>query len=389
MKYKEMNFDDVFELHDEDIKKFIDEIINSGSDINNIINSSESKENLLIFSLMKSKFNISHYLIDNGINCNETNALYAYHTLTYIGKDTPLDLYVKIYNEVKKVIEPIKIKAETGENLLNSAISGNNVEIVRFLLKEGISPNDKGQSENALFDIYETENVFLGDENEKEKREIMNLMFEHGVDIFKRNYANQTALTKFFNEQDYVRLEEIIKYNKKTLWDIGDHPIHLAIISKMPESTLKIINDSGYTINDDELLNILLKKNQSLYHLACNHNPGVLNYLLDQKVDGINKKDIYGMTPIHYAFINQNETINTEFLMKGAFDKFLLNEKIDWNIPDKDGRSFREKLNHLMNKDKIAQKISELMAVKEKVILNSELNINILDNNPLINLKRI
>lgn len=388
MKYKEMNFDDLFELNDEDLKKFIDEIINSGSDINSIINSSEAKENLLIFSLMKGKFNISHYLIDNGINCNETNDQYYYHTLTYIGKDTPLDLYVKIYNEVKKIINPIEIKAETGENLLNSAISGHNVEIVRFLLKEGISPNNTGQSENALFDMYEIENVFLGDENEKEKREIMRLIFEYGVDVFKRNSANQTALTKFFNEQDYVRLEEIIKYNKKTLCDIGDHPIHLAIISKMPESTLKIINDSGYTINDDELFNILLKKNQSLYHLACNHNPAILNYLLEQKVDGVNKKDIYGMTPIHYAFINKNETINSEFLMNGAFDKFLLNEKTDLNIPDKDGRYFNEKLNHLMNKDKIVQKIGELMAVKEKALLNSELNI-LDNNNPLINLKRI
>ena len=141
-----------------------------------------------------------------------------------------------------------------GDTPLTLAISGTNLEMVKFLIKKGANPDLLGRFGSPL---YLSANVFVshdpGGQYKKSVFEIFKYLMQQGAKNLKSNYSGRSAIHAA-SENGHLGIVKLliqkgISPNKKTTSYEEDTPLHLASQLKNNTEILKYLISKGTNVN--------------------------------------------------------------------------------------------------------------------------------------------
>ena len=177
-----------------------------------------------------------------------------------------------------------------GTTLLHSASKSGNMELVRLLIQEGGDVN--AQDEDG-------ESPLHGAMARSDNYNVARTMIENGADLSSKAVDGKTPFHNIFNNTvSHVLMRDDWLENMLPDSEAMSITHFLAWSSK---STPEIFQ-RGHLYDDADLLSADSFGRTCLHFAASRGNLGVLSYLLRRvSIEDMEKKDIQGRTPFHYA----------------------------------------------------------------------------------------
>ena len=177
-----------------------------------------------------------------------------------------------------------------GTTLLHSASKSGNMELVRLLIQEGANVN--AQDEDG-------ESPLHGAMAKSDNYNVVRTLIENGADLSSKAVDGKTPFHNVFNNTvSHVLMRDDWLENMPPDSEAMSITHFLAWSSK----TTPEIFQRGHLYDDADLLSADSFGRTCLHFAASRGNLGVLSYLLRQvSSEDVEKKDIQGRTPFHYA----------------------------------------------------------------------------------------
>ncbi len=177
-----------------------------------------------------------------------------------------------------------------GTTLLHSASKSGNMELVRLLIREGADVN--AQDEDG-------ESPLHGAMARSDNYNVARTLIENGADLSSKAVDGKTPFHNIFNNTiSHVLMRDDCLGNMQPDSEAMSITHFLAWSSK---STPEIFQ-RGHLYDDADLFSADSFGRNCLHFAASRGNMGVLSYLLGRvSSEGLEKKDIQGRTPFHYA----------------------------------------------------------------------------------------
>ena len=177
-----------------------------------------------------------------------------------------------------------------GTSLLHSASKSGNVELVRLLIQEGADVN--AQDEDG-------ESPLHGAMARGDNYNVARTLIENGADLSSKAVDGRTPLHNIFNNTiSHVLMRDDWLENLLPDSEAMSITHYLAWSSK---STLGIFQ-RGHLYDDADILSADNSGRTCLHFAASRGNLEVLSYLVRRvSAEEVDKKDIQGRTPFHYA----------------------------------------------------------------------------------------
>ena len=199
-----------------------------------------------------------------------------------------------LINDVKRLLSLGKASAKDttifGTTLLHSASRSGDLELVRLLIQEGADVN--AQDEDG-------ESPLHGAMARSDNYNVARTLIENGAELSSRAIDGKTPFHNIFNNTiSHVLMRDEWLENMQPDSEAMSITHFLAWSSK---STVEIFQ-RGRLYDDADLLSTDNLGRTCLHLAASRGNLGVLSYLLKQvSLEDVEKKDIQGRTPFHYA----------------------------------------------------------------------------------------
>ena len=199
-----------------------------------------------------------------------------------------------LIDDVKRLLSLGKASAKDttifGTTLLHSASRSGDMELVRMLIQEGADVN--AQDEDG-------ESPLHGAMARNDNYNVARTLIENGAELSSRAIDGKTPFHNIFNNTiSHVWMRDEWLENMQPDSEAMSITHFLAWSSK---STVEIFQ-RGHLYDDADLLSTDNLGRTCLHFAASRGNLGVLSYLLKQvSLEDVEKKDIQGRTPFHYA----------------------------------------------------------------------------------------
>ncbi|EAY03549.1 hypothetical protein TVAG_042010 [Trichomonas vaginalis G3] len=175
------------------------------------------KSYLISAALEAKLFDVASYLIDIGVDVNKCDKNGLYPIFKAITCNN-IDIFKTLY----ETVDDIYVHAPKNMNILHSAVSQGNKEIVEFIISQDFPLNDKNESgETALY--ISVENGFY---------DITEMLLENGVDVNAKDYQGYTPLMAAVKRKDEETIILLMRYGS----DVN-------IISKRGDTAFSLAND--------------------------------------------------------------------------------------------------------------------------------------------------
>ena len=239
------------------------------------------------------------------------------------------------------------------ETTIHCAVYGNNPDVVRLLVKAGVSVNSLAQPGKQTPIYYAVLN---------KKIEMVEHLANLGADVNVKDASNATPLHHAICGQNNEIIRMLIQkgafIQAKT---IGDDlaPLHIAIINGT-EDSVKLLIDSGASVSDSsaygetalhfaaelnclQKADILLQNGADVNSGDCNGttplhlasgkgHDAVVKLLCKQEKINVDVMDCSSITPLHLAAFNGHRTVVQILLDAGADHRVTCNEELICNI---------------------------------------------------------
>ncbi len=365
----------------------------------------------LNYALFKKKYNLIKYLLGNTkvIYDGDINNITPLHRIAMWGNT---ELFKKFYFKFLNYM-----KSDSGDTFLHYALISGNIELIKFLLNNGLSLGDKNKyNKNALQFAAESGNKdtfnFVYEKNKEQLlqitklgrnilhfasksgnfelfMQITKLLQEKNFDInknqfdkFHRNYIFYSVMA---NKENYIK--KFLKTGQKFEYDtVKNTALHYAVKNEMMNSIRDLIS-LGLNIKKEnknketpvllafrylnlenlkELLTDLsftdLRDNNGLtplHYAVLGNKFKTINYLFSQNID-INTRSNYGENSLFFAILSKSEAL---FL-------YLYYRGVDSNIVLKNG----ETLLHMAAQEKNPWFFNFLINHNEKIYKTNKRN---------------
>jgi ankyrin repeat protein len=302
----------------------------------------------LFYALSNNNTEMVKFLIEEGADPNivgtdnlpplataAANSLSATKYLISKGAD-PKDPECLYYAALSDYNETFIYLVENGANpdnpkAINEIIENGNVELLKYILRKGVSLNRQDYltttlkyDENLSMVYYIINNRELFKVSQKEIDEALSIavyknnyrmvkyLLENGANSnYKNKYGNAPLhLVKDKNEDTFPVMQELLKHGADVNAKNRNDQTALHRINK-PESALLLIKN-GVDIN------AVTNSGNTALHLACEENlTDLASVLIEHGIDA-DKQDNEGNTALHIAARKKNSDIVTLLLSKGV-----------------------------------------------------------------------
>lgn len=177
-----------------------------------------------------------------------------------------------------------------GTTLLHSASKSGNIELVRLLIQEGADVN--AQDEDG-------ESPLHGAMARSDNYTIVRTLIENGADLSSKAVDGKTPFHNIFNDTiGHVLMKDDWLENMSP----DSEGMSITHFLAWSSTSTPEIFQRGHLYDDADLLAADSFGKNCLHFAASRGNLGVLSYLLKQvSSEDVEKKDIHGRTPLHYA----------------------------------------------------------------------------------------
>jgi ankyrin repeat protein len=341
-------------------KEILNALMSKGLDIKSL---DVNKKNVLFYYIKSQALSVNYfeYLLELGFDLEQLdskNNTLIFKVVSHINKlsnENKNPNRIAIAYEILDILLDKKVNTNLWnskeDSLLTIAAKGKNTQLLKFLLKNDVDPNNTTKDQKTALSII----AMLGKNYNNEL--IMLLDFGANVNIPDSN--NQTIVEKLINADLYLKNKiHLSRDERKEIVDDGDYQVVLKEILYNAEVNLRQLNSKNdpyffepLMLGNIDIVRLLIKYGADINQLSHDGLNVIYKFLAlhkesmresDKKeyfdtlkniisigVD-INARDNYGGVVLHKAILdNDEQTI-----------KILINAKADLNAIDNRGRNY-------------------------------------------------